>query len=133
MTENYFAPSTRQPAQDADAAASIGLKQAAGAPVSAVDACKNQLSSLCSISLCVRVSDGRILAYHLVNDSRPVEASAVTSGRGAATLWSSIQDTPLFKSNMAPFPIIISTGRVTGNYSVTLENPIVGGPVVCEA
>lgn len=49
MTENYFAPSTRQPAQDADAAASIGLKQAAGAPVSAVDAC-NEINSLPSVA-----------------------------------------------------------------------------------
>lgn len=39
MTENYFAPPANDPTQDADAAASIGLKQAAGAPVSIIDAC----------------------------------------------------------------------------------------------
>ncbi|KAL8292316.1 hypothetical protein RQP46_001782 [Phenoliferia psychrophenolica] len=104
MTQNYFTPPSNDATQDADAAASIALKQAAGAPVSVIDAY------------------GRILAYHLVNDSRP--ATDVTSGPGAATLWSSIKDTPLFKAKSAPFTIIISTARVLGNIYDGIANPI---------
>ncbi|KAL8278897.1 hypothetical protein RQP46_008768 [Phenoliferia psychrophenolica] len=104
MTEGYLTPSPSHPSMDADAAASVTLKAATGAPVSVVDAY------------------GRFLAYHLTNDSRP--NTDVKSGPGAATLFSSIRQTPLFKSKAAPFPIILSTGRIIGKSSDTIENPI---------
>ncbi|KAL8279776.1 hypothetical protein RQP46_007871 [Phenoliferia psychrophenolica] len=104
MSESYLQPSANHPTMDVDAAASIAQKAATGAPVSVVDAY------------------GRFLGYHLTNDSQP--DTNVKSGPGAATLFSSIQETPLFKSRAAPFPIILSTGRVLGNASDTIANPI---------
>ncbi|KAK4701506.1 lysophospholipase, partial [Phenoliferia sp. Uapishka_3] len=104
MTENFFAPKQEDPTGVADAVASIGLKHKAGSPVSSIDAY------------------GRILAYHLVNDTRsPID---VTSGPGAATLWSSIKKTSNFISRIAPFPIIISCGRTVGNRVIDISSPI---------
>ena len=46
--------------------------------------------------------------------------TSADNGLTAATLFSSIQDTPSFKKSVAPFPIIISTGRQPGELNVTL-------------
>jgi lysophospholipase len=50
------------------------------------------------------------------------------SGPGAATLWSSIRSTPLFKKKLAPFPIIITLGRQAGQINLTIASPIVRPP-----
>lgn len=100
LDQFLFGPELDNPTVGQDAVLSTTVKAAAGFPVSVVD------------------PYGRFLAYHLVNDT------GNPNGPGAATLWSSIKDTPAFVNRTAPFPIIISLGREAGTINVTIASPI---------
>ncbi|KAL8286878.1 hypothetical protein RQP46_003884 [Phenoliferia psychrophenolica] len=103
LVEDIFLPRSDSPTEIVDIAATLAAKAETGAPVSFVD------------------PYGRLLAYHLFNDTRTPPNG--TNGPGAATLWSSIKQTPKFLEAIVPFPIILSLGRAPAEDTVSIASP----------